>query len=383
VNPHYSWYNGSWGGYGRNSWYRPYFWGTLTGWGLSSLANGWGYGYGGYGGYGYGGYYNPYYGGIGPGYATVYNYTQPVAVYNYMPADAYAATPDNNVDYTYIDGTQPPSATDPGIQAFDQGLMDFKAGNYQQALTQFDNALQLQPKDPVIHEVRALTLFALGAYTPAAAALNSLLSTSPGMDWTTMSSLYGNVDEYTAQLRQLEAYCTAHPDDAAAYFVLGYHYLVTGAKEQAADVFRVVTTKQPKDLVARQLLDTLVPPEPAMTTPAVSPENVPAPATAESDAETDLVGSWKAVADKTTIQLTVTPESAFTWKVSQSGQPDITVTGQLQTDADGIVMSSKEQGDMSGSVTSLGPDQWQFKLTGAPPEDPGLKFERVAAGGGS
>ena len=32
---------------------------------------------------------------------------------------------------------------------------------------------------------------------------------------------------------------------------------------------------------------------------------------------------------------------------------------------------------MAGSVKSLGPDKWQFALTGAPPSDPGLSFERV------
>ena len=361
VNPHYSWYNGSWGGYGRNNWYRPFFWGTLTGWGLSSMANSWGYGYG-----AYGAYYNPYYAGIGPAYASVYNYTQPLTVYNYV-------VPDDN--YTYIDGTQPPPATDPGIQAFDQGLAVFKAGDYQQSLTFFDTAIQQQPKDPVIHEVRALALFAVGAYTPAAAALNSLLSTAPGMDWTTMSSLYGDVNDYTVQLRQLEAYCNEHPADAAAYFVLGYHYMVTGANNEAASVLKVVVQNQPKDLVAKQLLDTLVPPEPAISPTVVNPSETPVPAA--SDAETDLVGEWQATAGETTIHLTVTPDSNFTWSVKQKNQPDIQVTGQLQTDSDGIVMSSKEQGDMEGSVTSQGPDQWQFKLYGAPESDPGLNFKRV------
>ena len=45
-------------------------------------------------------------------------------------------------------------------------------------------------------KLRVLTLFALGDYTPAAAALNSFLSSAPGMDWTTMSSLYGSIDDY-------------------------------------------------------------------------------------------------------------------------------------------------------------------------------------------
>lgn len=190
-----------------------------------------------------------------------------------------------------------------------------------------------------------------------------------------MSSLYGNPEDYTHQLRQLEAFCNANPTDAAAFFVLGYHYLVTGAREEAAGMFRTVVQNQPKDVVAQQLLDSIKQAQPAADTSDATP---PLPTLDDSDFETDLVGTWKAVAGDTTIQLTVTPESDFTWKVTRSGAADVVVTGQLEADHDGIVMSSKEQGEMGGSVRSLGPDEWQFKLAGAPSSDPGLKFQRVA-----
>ena len=88
-------------------------------------------------------------------------------------------------------------------------------------------------------------------------ALNSLLSSAPGMDWTTMSNLYGNIDDYQTQLRKLEAFCQAHPKDSAAEFVLAYHYLVTGSQDAAVNALKMVVANQPRDVTARRMLDAL------------------------------------------------------------------------------------------------------------------------------
>src|SRR5262249_6800265 len=154
----------------------------------------------------------------------------------------------------------------------------------------------------------ALTLFALGDYKPAAAALNSLLSSAPGMDWTTMSSLYGNTDDYQTQLRKLEQYCRSNPKDASAYFVLAYQYLVIGSKDAAVKALKVVVKNQPQDATAKRMLDALAP----------VAEAAPAPsATAADTAQTDLVGGWRAKADGTTIDLSITQDSKFDWKATQ------------------------------------------------------------------
>lgn len=56
------------------------------------------------------------------------------------------------------------------------------------------------------------------------------------MDWTTMSSLYGNTDDYQAQLRKLEQYCDSNPTDASSHFVFAYQCLVIGEKDAAVDI---------------------------------------------------------------------------------------------------------------------------------------------------
>lgn len=99
--------------------------------------------------------------------ATVpYDYSQPVVVNNYVSSDA-------NADGDATEAPPESPATTQATTLFDAGLAQFKSGDYRGALTKFDSALQKLPGDPVVHEVRALTLFALGEYKPAAAALNS------------------------------------------------------------------------------------------------------------------------------------------------------------------------------------------------------------------
>jgi tetratricopeptide (TPR) repeat protein len=300
--------------------------------------------------------------------AAPYDYSQPVVLNNYVSSDADAAG--GAAQPVQVQETPEQQQS---LGTFDAGLDQFKAGNYGQALDSFNAALRQLPGDPVVHEVRALTLFALGDYRNAAVALDSLLSSAPGMDWTTMSSLYGNDDDYTAQLRKLEAYCKANPKDAAAAFVLAYHYLTLGEKDAAVDMLQVVVANQPKDYTAKRMLDALAPSQMAAT---------PAPATpspGSAGAYTDLVGKWQAKTGNTTVELTIGDDSQFTWKAIQPGKPAVELKGQVTTNGDSLMLENAKQGSISGAVKSGGPDQWQFNLTGAPSDDPGLAFVRKKA----
>jgi tetratricopeptide (TPR) repeat protein len=305
-----------------------------------------------------------------------------VVVNNYVSPDvsAIGGTTTGATTTAQATAPQPPPANQQALTLFDNGLAQFKAGSYPQSLTSFDGALKQLPNDPVVHEVRALSLFANGQYTQAAAALNALLATAPGMDWTTMSSLYGSVDDYTAQLRKLEDYCKSNPKDAPAYFVLAYHYLVTGHQDNAVQALKIVVADQPRDVTAKKMLDALSPPAQATATAATPPAATPPAATAttaEAGPQTDLVGTWQAKGGNSTIELTIGEDAQFTWKASDPGKPAIQLTGTVDAASDTLVLESKEQGSMGGTVKSEGPDKWRFALSGAAPGDPGLSFERV------
>ncbi len=79
-----------------------------------------------------------------------------------------------------------------------------------------------------------------------------------------------------------------------------------------------------------------------------------------------------------TIELTITEDSKFTWKATQSGKPPVELTGEIGGVDQELILQSAEQGAMSGEVKSEGADRWKFSLTGAPASDPGLTFERVS-----
>ncbi len=358
INDHYRpWYNGCWhGGWGAN-WYTPLVWGTY-GWGAGAwwTSSSWGYGPA---------YTNPYYDSSAT-YA--YDYSQPVVTAMYATTDETgAAVP-----------LPQPDENQQAMMSFDAGLAAFKEGGYVQAMVNFDNALRKMPNDPVLHEVRALTLFALGRYKEAAVTLNSLLASSPGMDWTSMSALYGNdVDAYTTQLRKLEDHVRSNQQDAAAIFVLAYHYLVVGQNDSAIRALQAVVELQPKDGTARQLLKALSPPEadkPPSTSPAPRSTDPLAPA-AEAAPTTDLVGKWAAKNEQVAVELTVTADNDFTWKATPTGQPAVEVKGKIAATADSLALESPEQGTMVGAVKSGGADQFTFTMASS--NDAGLAFTRV------
>jgi len=360
VHNHHNWYNGCWHGYWGSSWYAPVTY-VAVGWGLGAWASSWSNQPV--------AYVNPYVVAQPPAQPPVYDYSQPVVVNNYVTAGA--------------DGQ--PTATEPkpqeqdGLAVFDEGLARFKRGEYPAALVKFDQALRQLPQDAVVHEVRCLTLFAVGDYATAAAGLNSLLSSAPGMDWTSVSSLYGNVDDYTAQLRKLEQFVEANPAEAAGQFVLAYQYLMLGEQDMALAALREVTRLQPQDAVAARMLTALDPP------PAPAPSRALVRGSAEAEdaddaaanLETDLVGRWQAKTGPTTIELTIQEDFTFVWTARSSDQPPVELTGNLAGTATGIELITSQQGVLAGAVVSGGPDAWNFKISEAAATDPGLSFQRV------
>ncbi len=301
-----------------------------------------------------------------------YDYSQPVVIINNVNSNGGE---DANAE------AQRSVSEQQGLTAFDEGLQFFKEGKYEQALSRLSTSLKLLPNDPVVHEVRCLVLFATGDYNSAAAGLNSLLASAPGMDWTTLSGLYGNVDDYTAQLRKLERYVASKPTDPSSHFVLAYHYLVMGAEDEAIDALRIVTANQPKDVTARKMLDALAPA--AVEQSAVAAPS-PAPASTAQVAEesipsltTDLVGTWVATTGASKVELSITEDSQFTWKATQPNQAPVSLTGNLSGDAEQIELVTANSGTLGGTVQSKGPDSWLLIIAGAPKSDPGFEFKRV------
>ena len=414
-------YRGSWnygmGGYGYGPGYGRYGYGPgYGGLGYGGLGYG-GLGYGGlgYGGLGYGGLgyglgygglgYGLGYGGLGYGYgfrplgwglggfglgALAYNsgylgYSNPYYMNSYGSYGNYSyAQP---IPVTYSGASSSASSCD---DALDSALAAFKQNDYDAALDIVNKAVQQCPNDSVLHEFRALIFFAKGDFQQGAAVIHSVLAVGPGWNWTTMANLYPSVSIYTTQLRALEAFTKANPKDGASRFLLGYHYMVDGYPDVAAREFKEVVALVPNDRVASDMSKLVSQP----TTPSDSGEQpTPRPPVesnlatpAESPAQTStpvkqidpatLVGTWQASRDDgSKFGLTLNQDSTFEWKFNLKDKHQ-DLTGKYKVDGDVLVMEGKDGGALIGKVTPDSDRKFNFKLVGAPQEDPGLNFSK-------
>jgi uncharacterized protein (TIGR03066 family) len=343
---HQDWHHGCWPGHAGDGWHHMWSehtalmaWGT-TMWGINRLAYG----------FGYWGYDNPYY---SEDYSYPVDYSQPLP-------EVFAVE-------------QPAGEAAPGMTDFDAARAAFYQGDYAAALASTDKALATLPNDPIIHEFRALVLFAQSKYPESAAGLYSVLSVGPGWDWTTLISLYPNVEVYTTQLRGLEAYVNQHPNAADARFVLAYHYLTQGNKDAAAKHYKLLYEKSPQDNVLKELALMTGGPE-SIGAPTTSA--VPAATSVKIDAA-ELVGRWSAAGESgAKFVLELTQEGNFTWTYSQDGKSQ-TVEGVFALDGDVLAMEPETGGTMLAQVTQPRGGSFAFALLGAPPGDPGLKFAKA------
>jgi tetratricopeptide (TPR) repeat protein len=357
-----NWYRGSWGRNRFGGWFGPvgagalgwgwpinapptWRFGGLAGWGLGPWANGWLYS----------GFANPYF--IAPPVNTA-------VVANWPPV--FVPDYSRPLDLTSV----PPAAENPeqDDSTFLAAREAFKAGDFARALTLSDLALKPHPNEPVLHEFRALCLFALGRYSEASAALYVVLTAGAGWDWPTMVGLYPDIDTYTSQLRALEALVRSNPDVASRRFVLAYHYMVMDHVDNARQAFEAVARLQPNDQLAGQFAKLLSSSSQAPT--AAATEAGSASQTMgvgdPSSPPAALVGAWKAKPmPNLTIELTLRRDGQFTWDVSAMGHTD-SIAGDAVY-RDGILtLTQADAPDLVGKIVDLSDKQFGFELQGGP-----------------
>jgi tetratricopeptide (TPR) repeat protein len=353
------WYHGGW--YPGAGW--GYMWDNypvaaalgMTAWAVNRIGYGWGY-------YDYS---NPYY---TDGGSYGYNYSEPLVVYAEAPATAVATDAASPASSAQL---QP---TDEGLAAFEEARTLFRNGDYTGALAKLDVTLKTMPNDTVVHEFRALVLFALKKYPEAAAAIYAVLSAGPGWDWTTMMSLYPGVDPYTKQLRDLEEFVKANPRSADGHFLIAYHYQTMGHPDSAARQFQEALALLPNDKLLKQLV-AMTKPETSKETAAPTPPPAAQPAGKVLKAE-QLAGKWKATSKGKTFELDMAADGSFTWTY-QSGKRTQSVKGVYAVDQNNLALETNDGGGtMLAEVDLTSPSQLKFKMIGDDPKEPGLEFKK-------
>jgi tetratricopeptide (TPR) repeat protein len=312
--------------------------------------------------YGYSTFYNPFW--VAPA-------TQPAIYLNYSQPLQIVQPPPISYDESAPPPQAPPAPDEQAMQLFDSARGAFLKGDYAAARRDVEAAIQRMPKDAVLHEFRALVLFAQGDFKESASAIYSLLAVQPGWDWTTMMTLYGdNASAYEKHLRALEQARDADPQAPYLHFLLAYHYLVAGHTEAAQRALEAVVKILPKDQLSAQLLTALTgeAPKGGETPPKPDPE---AP-----KVEMDIKGTWKAERpDGGSIGLALKEDGKFQWSITDMGKAD-SFDGAFTLDGEMLMLERSAGGVLLARVAPLTKDSFSFRLIGAPANDPGLTFRR-------
>ena len=74
------------------------------------------------------------------------------------------------------------------------------------------------------------------------------------MDWQQLRSYYDRNERYTNQYEALQQAARQPGSDVSTWFLLGYHHLMLGHHEHAAQVFGAVLKRLPEDPVSKHML---------------------------------------------------------------------------------------------------------------------------------
>jgi tetratricopeptide (TPR) repeat protein len=172
--------------------------------------------------------------------------------------------------------------TQNALRFAEAGEAAFWSGDYQGAVYDWRHAVLDAPDNPVLVMMLGQGLFATGQYDEAAGATQAAMRMLPKNQWgvvvTNFRELYGNVPDYTTQLRALEKAVAEKPDNPARRFLAGFHYAYLGYPQFAIDQLDKGLKVEPNDQMAKQLRDEMqakLPPAtstpPASTAPGTGP----------------------------------------------------------------------------------------------------------------
>jgi tetratricopeptide (TPR) repeat protein len=262
--------------------------------------------------------------------------------------------------------------------SMNESLASFKKGEYLTALEGVNLAIAESPGDGAFHEYRALILFALARYGEAAGVLHPLLVSSPGWDWSTMIQLYGNTDDYTAQLRKLEDYTKANSESASSQFLLGYHYMVCTYLDQAETAFAKAAELMPADKVASQMAALAGASTSSGETDTAGTEETTVSPELQSITELDqILGSWESDnGENGVVTLSLTDAGTFTWTFEGKEGDPFELAGEFNLGQANVLTLDADDSQMAGTVAVDADGNLNFILAGGPPGDPGLQFKK-------
>lgn len=150
-----------------------------------------------------------------------------------------------------------PEYESPADLCFDHGVALFGAGNYDDAVRQFREAVLLSPEDIVLPFTYSQALFANGNYAMAVSVLREAIASIPDDELTIYypRGLYADDQQLTAQIKQLEKAMAAEPFDADYQLLLGYQQLGMGDLDKAYGPLVIASQNPANEQTAGKLLE--------------------------------------------------------------------------------------------------------------------------------
>jgi tetratricopeptide (TPR) repeat protein len=155
------------------------------------------------------------------------------------------------------------------------GEAAFWREDYLGAIADWKHALDAGPGNPVLIMMLGQAYFAAGNYREGAAATQAAMHALPEDQWgvvvSNRSELYCHPKSYIRQLQELESAVNEHPKDPAARFLLAFHYAQLGYPQPAVAQLDKVVELEPRDEIAEQLRQALIPRLPDPGAPVITP----------------------------------------------------------------------------------------------------------------
>jgi tetratricopeptide (TPR) repeat protein len=121
---------------------------------------------------------------------------------------------------------------------YNRGTTHFELGNYREAISDFDKAIEIDPEYPACVN-RGLAYDAIADYPKAIENLSMAISMNPGLAWGYVSrgEVYGELGDYRKAVSDFERAVEIDPKQTDAYYNRGAIYSKLGAYRQAIEDF--------------------------------------------------------------------------------------------------------------------------------------------------
>ncbi len=179
-----------------------------------------------------------------------------------------------------------------------QAEQAFREHRYEEAARLSNHALVEDGQNGKLHLFASQTLYALGDYQSAAAAIQQGAALLDRSEWGFVVENYKEFyrgDDYVTQTARLVEFSKKNPDAAYAHFLLGYQYKFLGYDESARKRLSKAVALESRDRLAAELLvmaggevpsaaeKTTVDSAPKEAPPVPGPSLKPAPAAATTE----------------------------------------------------------------------------------------------------